>query len=360
MVFWAEKMKRVGCVGLFLLGIAGLFSVPVVAQGYGASITESRWQLSAGPFNCAITHPIPRYGSAILMRTSTKSEVLQLQQDQSILAAGVVSVLSSPPSWRVEQEVLSLGQLVAAEGKTPITLASEQLMAVITALSAGRKVVFSGAPAGASRQTSAGVLVHVALESRNFAAAYSQYQACITKLIPYSFNQLSRSLLLYSSGSAELSAQSKARLDILARYIKADKKVIGVIIDGHSDQLKEVEMSDAIAQLQAELTRDHLVAKGIAADMIKTRWHGDKFPVAANTNAAGRAKNRRVVVRFETETTRREVELKRKALEAKAKADAAALASSSSAASSALNSDVLERLVNMVEEQDLLEGGKAR
>jgi sodium-type flagellar protein MotY len=356
MVFWAKIILRVVGCWLMLLGIYGALAAPAWAQGYGAAITESSWQLVTGPFKCSITHKIPHYGSAILIREATKPEVLVLRQDRTILAAGEVTLLSSPPSWRLEQETVLLGRLVAVAGSTPISLGSEQLAAVISTLNTGRRVVFSGVAAGASNQAGygAGGLVHVALASQNFAPAYTQYQTCLGKLIHHSFHQLARSLLLYSPESGALSASTKARLEVLARYIKADKQVLGVIIDGHSDQLKDVKASEAIAQLQAELSRDYLMAKGVAAGMIKTRWHGARFPVAANLSAAGRAKNRRVVVRLETEATRRDAERKQKLLEAEA--SESSLAVSSAAPAAAGNSDVLERLVRMVEEQDLQEG----
>jgi hypothetical protein len=59
-------------------------------------------------------------------------------------------------------------------------------------------------------------------------------------------------------------------------------------------------------------------------------------------------------VRLETEATRRDAERKQKLLEAEA--SESSLAVSSAAPAAAGNSDVLERLVRMVEEQDLQEG----
>jgi outer membrane protein OmpA-like peptidoglycan-associated protein len=44
---------------------------------------------------------------------------------------------------------------------------------------------------------------------------------------------------------------------------------------------------------------DYLVSQGINAAMILTRYHGERYPIATNDTAAGRAKNRRVTVQFD-------------------------------------------------------------
>ncbi len=169
--------------------------------------------------------------------------------------------------------------------------------------------------------------LRVGLAARNFSAAFASYKACVKNLIPYTFDQLSRTQLSYTREAEDLSPAAKAELDKIVRYVKADQKVLGIIIDAHSDKLPKQEESDALSQRQAEFVTRYLIEKGIAADNITTRWHGDKFPIANNQNKAGQAKNRRVTVRLESEQTRKEMEKKIAAIkeaEQKAAAEKAA------------------------------------
>lgn len=321
-------------------------------QLYSAGFNNSRWETASTPFSCRLSHKIPTYGVASFSHQAGGIELFELRQDDVILPMGLITIEAVPPVWRSDLFPVNLGQTEAMAGKTVIRLSSSQLPPLMAQLENGMQILFSS-----NKISERGTSVRVGIEGQQFVAAYKKYKQCIAQLIPYNFQQISRTTMMYESGAEALSAATKAQLDKVVRYVKADPKVLGVMVDAHSDKLIEPANAEAISKLQAELVVAYLVAKGLPADKITARWHGDKFPIASNLSAQGKAQNRRVTVRLESEETKRQTEQKmadRKAAEEKISANKAAATKKEE--DLATQTPVLKRLVEMVEEQDLNSG----
>ncbi|HSC66835.1 MAG TPA: OmpA family protein [Cellvibrio sp.] len=342
-----------------LLILAFILCAPLFAQTYTANFSDARWTTTAGPFACSLAHNIPGFGSARFVRNAGSGEFFELKGNKQVFPSGAVKIESVPPLWRDDVSPAALGQVQV--GAQQVRLTAAQATAVGTSLGQGTNVAFSSAQVGAS-----GNSLRVVLEARNFAPAYSKYQRCIAQLIPYTFDQLSRTLINYSNGAEELSPGAKAQLDKIVRYTKADPRVLGIIVDAHSEKLATVEEGEIAAQRQAELVTNYLIEKGLGLDKITTRWHGDKFPIANNQNKSGQAKNRRVTIRLENEATRKEMEKKIAAIkEAEQKAAEAQFAATKAAETSSQQQSSgvkpelpidLQQLEQMVEQQDLGSG----
>lgn len=345
-----------------LLAFACAQSASLHAQTYSASFNDAQWTAQSGPFACSLNHKIPGFGSARFARNAGGGEFFELKNTSQAFPSGVAKIESVPPVWRSDVNPAALGQ-AQVTAQQPLRLAAAQVSAISAALEQGINVVFSS-----TQVNSSGGNLRVALEAHNFPAGYKKYQRCITELIPYTFNQLSRTLINYSANADDLSAAAKVQLDKIVRYTKADSRVLGIIVDAHSDKLLSPEDGDAASQQQAELVTAYLIGKSLSAGTITTRWHGDKFPIASNENKTGQAKNRRVTIRLENETTRKEMEKKittikaaeQKAATEKAKAEAEVEAKKTtqdqpSSAAAPLPTS-LQELERMVEQQDLTSG----
>lgn len=336
---------------LLLVPVFG-YSQLLSAQVYSASFSDAKWTAQTGAFACGLSHEIPGFGSARFTRSTGVAEAFELRHTNKAFPAGAVRIESIPPMWRTEASAEVLGQAQASGGTAPLKITAK-LETITKTLEQGTNVVFSGG--------SGDVSLRVGLEARNFNPAFGQYRKCISNLIPYTFNQISRTIIFYGRGAEALSTTAKTQLDTIIRYVKADPKVLGIMVDAHSDALETAEEGDQQSQIQAEWVAQYLIDKGIDSNKITTRWHGDKFPIANNKDKSGQAKNRRVTVRLENEATRKEMEKKVAAIklaEQKAADEAAAKAaaqSSSSASSEALPIH-LQQLEDMVERQDLNSG----
>lgn len=312
------------------------------AQTYITAFADSQWSAQSGAFACSLAHEIAAFGSARLVRKAGSAEVLELKAKAQAFGEGAVRVEAVPPVWRTDAASNNLGQ-AQASGQS-LKVSGAQIATITASLEQGTNVMFSGSN------------LRVGLAARNFSAAFANYKTCVKNLIPYTFEQLSRTQLTYAREADDLSPAAKTELDKIVRYMKADQKVLGIIIDAHSDKLPKPEESDALSQRQAEFVTSYLIEKGIAADQITTRWHGDRFPIANNQNKAGQAKNRRVTVRLESEQTRKEMEKKIaviKEAEQKAAAEKAAKAATEQA-DPGINPAELEKLT----EQQNLSSGK--
>lgn len=76
-----------------------------------------------------------------------------------------------------------------------------------------------------------------------------------------------------------------------------------ILISGHTDSKGSDRQNLKASQRRAELVRDHLVERGIAAERLRIVALGERRPIAPNAHAdgsdfpEGRAKNRRVTIR---------------------------------------------------------------
>ncbi len=67
-----------------------------------------------------------------------------------------------------------------------------------------------------------------------------------------------------------------------------------VIIEGHTCWVGTEDYNAALSLKRANSVRNYLAEKGIAADRLMVKGYGEEQPIADNTSAEGRKKNRRV------------------------------------------------------------------
>ncbi|GHT14009.1 hypothetical protein AGMMS4956_11100 [Bacteroidia bacterium] len=100
----------------------------------------------------------------------------------------------------------------------------------------------------------------------------------------------------YPLNEAALSEQQKAALDEKAALILQHYPSAPIIIEGHTDNSGTHATNMQLSQERADVVKDYLVQKGIAADRITTIPKAATEPLAPNTSEANMEKNRRVVV----------------------------------------------------------------
>jgi peptidoglycan-associated lipoprotein len=96
--------------------------------------------------------------------------------------------------------------------------------------------------------------------------------------------------------SAQLSGDEISRLDDLATKLKSDNRNVYLEIQGYTDATGPAQLNLRLGAERAEAVRRYLSKDGVALNRMSTISYGEDDPVAPNTNRAGRAENRRVVV----------------------------------------------------------------
>jgi outer membrane protein OmpA-like peptidoglycan-associated protein len=97
----------------------------------------------------------------------------------------------------------------------------------------------------------------------------------------------------FQSGSAWLARASEPVLQKVFEALRANPD-LRVEISGHTDNQGKPEANDRLSLRRAEAVKTWLVKKGISALRLTTVGSGSRKPIAPNTTAEGRAKNRRI------------------------------------------------------------------
>ena len=100
----------------------------------------------------------------------------------------------------------------------------------------------------------------------------------------------------FETNSATLTPQSLSVLNDAAETLKRNAD-IRVEAQGYTDSQGADTYNLSLSQRRSETVRDYLVTRGAAAGNVTAKGYGEAQPVADNTNAAGRAQNRRVTLR---------------------------------------------------------------
>lgn len=98
--------------------------------------------------------------------------------------------------------------------------------------------------------------------------------------------------LAFRAEKTELTSASGPVLDALAERLKKENARIRVT--GHSCALGPKSINQEISEKRAQVVKDALVSRGVAAERIETRGAADSEPLGDNRTVAGRVASRRV------------------------------------------------------------------
>ncbi len=268
--------------------------LPVQAVRYGASMNHAEWHLELSPFECRMWQPIPYFGDAVFSNLAGEQQKFFLAPTRKAMKTGKATLVSQAPVWDESRRSLDMGVVAVKGGSPPVSLGKKRSYQLLNELYDGMSPVFSRPSWYAEGET-----VELFLSSVNFRKAYGQYRDCLASLLPVNFDQINRSRIHFLTAKFELTPRSKARLDQVVQYVKADTSVTSFFIDGHTDSVGRRLYNLDLSKRRAEAVTSYLVANGVDDTMITTRYHGERYPVASNSTSKKRASNRRVTIRLE-------------------------------------------------------------
>ncbi len=98
----------------------------------------------------------------------------------------------------------------------------------------------------------------------------------------------------FDTAKYNINPASQATLDKLANVLK-EYPDTDVLVVGHTDSVGAADMNMTLSKNRAMAVTNYFVQKkGLSPSRFKTNWFGETAPVADNSTAEGRAKNRRV------------------------------------------------------------------
>ncbi len=93
---------------------------------------------------------------------------------------------------------------------------------------------------------------------------------------------------------ADLTPQSRATLDKQAQWLDQYAQY-AFTVEGHADERGTREYNIALGARRAQSVRDYLIARGVAANRMRTISYGKERPVAVCNDISCWSQNRRAV-----------------------------------------------------------------
>jgi len=103
--------------------------------------------------------------------------------------------------------------------------------------------------------------------------------------------------ILFDIDRAVIKDAVAEKLDIIYSLINPIENVI-YVIEGYTDRTGTAGYNEYLSKRRAESVKEYLVKKGMTASKLETVGFGENNPLETNATAAGRAANRRVVIKL--------------------------------------------------------------
>jgi len=102
----------------------------------------------------------------------------------------------------------------------------------------------------------------------------------------------------YKFGKTELPDEAKQKIDEMVAQLKQDPKNVYIEIEGHTDSLGNRVVNERIGLERAQAVQRYLYEQyQIPLHKMNVISYGEEKPIAPNKTKAGRAQNRRVVIK---------------------------------------------------------------
>lgn len=98
--------------------------------------------------------------------------------------------------------------------------------------------------------------------------------------------------IVFDTGSATISPRYHNRLNAFAKFLIENNR--SGEIAGYTDNTGDAGKNQQLSEKRAAAVREYLVAQGVPADSLTAVGYGEKDPIADNSTAEGRHKNRRI------------------------------------------------------------------
>lgn len=273
-----------------------LISPPALGLTFQTRLERVEWQVQGDQFECRLSQPVAGFGAGEFVRRAGEQATFRLKSSERWFAGGSATLLAAAAPWQPGRLDLDLGRVSIVGGDTPFRSTQQQAGRLLTGLLEGRSpVVQHYTPQG-------GDAVEVRLLPARFAKAYEDYLACTAKLLPVNYEQIRQTQLGFPSGTVELDDLARAKLDIVLEYLKADPSINRFQVDGHSDNSGNRLTNRDLSRRRALAVQQYLLDRGVTAEQLTVRFHGERYPLVPNTSTANRAKNRRVTLTLDRGT----------------------------------------------------------
>ena len=106
-----------------------------------------------------------------------------------------------------------------------------------------------------------------------------------------------RSIVRFPFDSSEIDAEAASILNEQVAFL-ASHPDARVLVAGHTDERGSREYNHALGERRAQAVRNYLASQGVTDARVETISYGEDRPVAAGTDEASHAQNRRAELSY--------------------------------------------------------------
>lgn len=294
-LFWHCLRSSASALVYTAFGLILTLPAHASLRNYTATIETSQWDLSTeNRLQCTLTHNVPGYGEAMFTSMASKQLNLEFELDMLRLpkSYGVAAVYAVPPQWMPGQGIRTIAEMPIRKQYNG-DLPEKAAWTMLSELEKGfwPTLHYQDWYSDFDR-------VAVGLNASNFLEPYMEFVNCVANLLPYSFEDISYTVLNYKFNSVTLTKYSQKRLEMIGEYLKEDTELELVLVDGYTDNYGGRAINKEISIRRAVEIKDYFRQMGVDPRRIEVTGHGERRHISPNNNDMNRAKNRRVVIRM--------------------------------------------------------------
>lgn len=251
---------------------------------------EEQWELDGNRLYCSLSYNIPNYGVGYFKQYATKEPQFLLHTYFQVRKDVPALILANVPKWKPRGRQYMVAKAAIKPGEYSVQLNKAPTLKLLTFLSQGYQ-------ANINYRTEQGFTTTVNISPVHFQQGYAQYQKCLSKLLPFDYDDVKEITFNFGTDSNTVSDEDKAKLRMIAEYVAADSNVAEVSVTGYADDNGRKGYNNAVSEFRAKSIDKYLLTLGVPKKQLSVFWYGAQKPIARNDTEEGRAKNRRVVVK---------------------------------------------------------------
>lgn len=287
-----KKIKYLFVVVLSACLLSTSLASAAVIQ-YVADLRESRWEVSQSKLQCKLQHSIPRYGVASFFHSAGKDLSFQLAIFHPSERMEVAYLDSVPPEWNHRNPQQPISSPDRTGTHLPFTLGRIKTLRLLYELERGMRPTFTQTDSAEGNEP-----VLASLSAVNFLDSYRQFQSCITRLLPFGFDDINAMVVRFDTDKKDISPGEQKKLDRVVEYSLVDRKVKKIVVHGHADWVGEDEYNQTLSQTRSTEVVNYLLSKGLPKELITFKSFGEKQPLKSNRTSKGRQLNRRARIQI--------------------------------------------------------------
>ncbi|AXN31158.1 OmpA family protein [Vibrio coralliilyticus] len=251
---------------------------------------EVNWLYKGSSLACNLKYEDSSYGKFYFRSEEVSKIYFHSQVEKNNKNWNSAKLYSSPAPWSAVNELRLISQNAAINNQR--STFQHNIDDLLNNIESGHwiKFAFGGRDASDS-------MTYI-LPTIRIQKALAQFRRCQSSLPGMSYAQARNLTLSFDLGQRHLTAQQTNTLGALYTYLRADKNISKVLIDGYTDNVGSNVANLTISKQRADLVAKALKKSGVEAARIEVRSHGSRYPIASNSTPEGQAKNRRVTLRL--------------------------------------------------------------